>query len=114
MSNLPGCGGSQSSLRFPIPSCFGKWLNWSSSCVSNKVRVDIPVPGPGETLPKVTTTTICGTDVHILHGDYPVAPVRIVGHEPVGLSDEQVLMCPDIMSTGFGAPKAVASASATW
>lgn len=140
-----------------------------------------PVPeiGPGEVLLKVTTTTICGTDVHILKGEYPVAPGRIVGHEPVGviaelgpgvtgyqvgqrvivgaitpcgqchfcldgihsqcggkpiggwrfgntidgcqaeyvrvpnamanlapvpdgLTDEQVLMCPDIMSTGFG------------
>lgn len=139
----------------------------------------IPSVGPGDALIKVTTTTICGTDVHILKGEYPVAPGRIVGHEPVGviealgpgvtgyavgqrvivgaitpcgqchtcldghqaqcggkpiggwrfgntidgcqaeyvlvphamanlapvpdgLSDEQVLMCPDIMSTGFG------------
>jgi threonine dehydrogenase-like Zn-dependent dehydrogenase len=140
-----------------------------------------PVPeiGPGEALVKITTTTICGTDVHILQGEYPVEPGRIVGHEPVGviaelgpgvtgytigqrvivgaitpcgqcdscldghhsqcggkaiggwrfgntidgcqaeyvrvpfamanltpvpdgLTDEQVLMCPDIMSTGFG------------
>lgn len=140
-----------------------------------------PVPGIGPTdaLLRVTTTTICGTDVHILKGEYPVAPGRIVGHEPVGviaalgaavsgyqvgqrvitgaitpcgqcescldgqssqcggkaiggwklgntidgcqaeyvripdamanlalvpdaLTDEQVLMCPDIMSTGFG------------
>ncbi len=140
-----------------------------------------PVPqiGPTDALVRVTTTTICGTDVHILKGEYPVAPGRIVGHEPVGvvealgssvtglqvgqrvisgaitpcgqcescldgctsqcggraiggwklgntidgcqaelvripdamanlaaiphgLTDEQVLMCPDIMSTGFG------------
>lgn len=139
-----------------------------------------PVPeiGAGDALIRVTTTTICGTDVHILKGEYPVAPGRVVGHEPVGvvaalgaavtgyrvgqrvivgaitpcgqchacldgdraqcggtamggwrlgntidgcqaeyvrvphamanlaavpdgLSDEQVLMCPDIMSTGF-------------
>jgi alcohol dehydrogenase len=142
---------------------------------------DRPVPeiGPGDVLLRVTTTTICGTDVHILKGEYPVEPGRIVGHEPVGviaelgpgvtgyligqrvvvgavtpcgqcnscldaqwsqcggkamggwrlgntidgcqaeyvripnamanlapvpdhLTDEQVLMCPDIMSTGFG------------
>jgi len=138
-----------------------------------------PEVGPSDALMRVTTTTICGTDVHILKGEYPVAPGRIVGHEPVGvieelgsavfgykpgqrviagaitpcgqcspcleghlsqcggkamggwrfgntidgcqaeyvlvpnatanlapipdgLSDEQVLMCPDIMSTGFG------------
>lgn len=139
----------------------------------------VPTPGPGQALVKVTTTTICGTDIHILKGEYPVEPGRIIGHELVGtiaalgpgvtgytegqrviagaitpcgqchscldghqaqcmghaaggwrfgntidgcqaeyvvvpfamanlapvpdaLSDEQVLMCPDIMSTGFG------------
>jgi len=139
----------------------------------------IPKPGPGEALVRVTTTTICGTDVHILKGEYPVKPGLTVGHEPVGvveslgagvtgfqtgqrviagaitpcgqcsscldgchsqcggralggwrlgntidgcqaeyvvipdaaanlapipdgLTDEQVLLCPDIMSTGFG------------
>lgn len=139
----------------------------------------IPKVGAGEALVKITTTTICGTDVHILKGEYPVAAGLTVGHEPVGtiaelgagvtgyqlgqrviigaitpcgqcyscldgtqaqcggkaiggwrfgntidgcqaeyvlvphamanltpvpdeLSDEAVLMCPDIMSTGFG------------
>jgi alcohol dehydrogenase len=139
----------------------------------------VPKVGTGEALVRVTTTTICGTDVHILKGEYPVAGGLIVGHEPVGviadlgsgvtgyqigqrvvvgaitpcgqcnscldgyqaqcggkamggwqfgntidgcqaeylrvpnamanlapvpdeLTDEQVLMCPDIMSTGFG------------
>jgi alcohol dehydrogenase len=139
----------------------------------------VPDVGPGDALLRVTTTTICGTDVHILKGEYPVAPGLVVGHEPVGmiaalgpgvsgyrvgqrvivgaitpcgqcntcldgqqsqcggkamggwrlgntidgcqaeyvlvpdamanltpipdgLTDEQVLMCPDIMSTGFG------------
>ncbi len=139
----------------------------------------VPRPGPGEAQVRITTTTICGTDIHILKGEYPVERGRIVGHEPVGiiaelgvgvdgyqigqrvivgaitpcgqchsclggthsqcggkalggwrfgntidgcqaeyvrvpfaaanlapvpagLTDEQVLMCPDIMSTGFG------------
>ena len=139
----------------------------------------VPSVGPTDALVRVTLTTICGTDVHILKGEYPVDPGRIVGHEPVGviaalgsavvgyrvgqrvivgaitpcgqchtcleghlaqcggratggwrfgntidgcqaeyvlvpnaqanlavipdgLTDEQVLMCPDIMSTGFG------------
>ena len=130
----------------------------------------IPEVGPNDALIRVTTTTICGTDVHILKGEYPVAKGLTVGHEPVGviqqlgsavvgytegqrviagaicpsftsyacqdgapsqdgsyliaagmcghhgyrataqanlapipegLTDEQVLMCPDIMSTGF-------------
>ncbi|MCC6770474.1 MAG: alcohol dehydrogenase catalytic domain-containing protein [Gemmatimonadaceae bacterium] len=139
----------------------------------------IPAVGPNDALMRVTVTTICGTDVHILKGEYPVAAGLTVGHEPVGviaalgsavsgfklgqrviagaitpcgqchscldgtmsqcggkamggwrlgntidgcqaeyvlvpnaaanlatipddLTDEQVLMCPDIMSTGFG------------
>ncbi len=45
----------------------------------------IPSPGPGEALVRVTTTTICGTDVHILKGEYPVAKGLTVGHEPVGV-----------------------------
>lgn len=142
-------------------------------------RKPVPAAGPGEAVIKVTMTTICGTDVHILKGEYPVAEGLTIGHEPVGvvaelgagvtgykigqrvlagaitpcgqchtcldghgaqcgghaiggwrfgntidgcqaeyvkvphamanlapipdgLSDEQVLMCPDIMSTGFG------------
>jgi threonine dehydrogenase-like Zn-dependent dehydrogenase len=47
-------------------------------------EVPKPVPGPGQALMKVTLTTICGTDVHILKGEYPVKPGLIVGHEPVG------------------------------
>ena len=139
----------------------------------------IPQPGYGEALMRITTTTICGTDVHILKGEFPVKSGLTLGHEPVGviaalglgvtgysigerviagaitpcghchscldhhssqcggkamggwrfgntidgaqaeylivpdamvnlasipshLTDEQVLMCPDIMSTGFG------------
>jgi threonine dehydrogenase-like Zn-dependent dehydrogenase len=139
----------------------------------------IPRVGPTDALIRITTTTICGTDVHILKGEYPVKPGLTIGHEPVGviedvgaavsgytrgqrviagaitpcgqcgpcldgtqsqcggklmggwqfgntidgcqaeyvlvpnananlapipdaLTDEQVLMCPDIMSTGFG------------
>jgi threonine dehydrogenase-like Zn-dependent dehydrogenase len=51
---------------------------------------DKPVPeiGAGEALLRVTTTTICGTDVHILKGEYPVAKGLIVGHEPVGVIEK--------------------------
>jgi len=38
---------------------------------------------------RVTTTTICGTDLHILKGDLPaVTDGRILGHEGVGVIDE--------------------------
>ena len=55
------------------------------------IRVDVvprPHPGPGEAVVRVTLTTICGTDVHILKGEYPVRAGLIVGHEPVGVIDE--------------------------
>jgi threonine dehydrogenase-like Zn-dependent dehydrogenase len=45
----------------------------------------VPAVGPGEALVRVTTTTICGTDVHILKGEYPVKSGLIIGHEPVGI-----------------------------
>jgi alcohol dehydrogenase len=42
----------------------------------NRIVLDekpIPDVGPLDALIRVTTTTICGTDVHILKGEYPVA-----------------------------------------
>ncbi|HEY8943654.1 MAG TPA: alcohol dehydrogenase catalytic domain-containing protein [Polyangiaceae bacterium] len=54
----------------------------------NRISVrEVPKPeaGPGEALVRVTLTTICGTDVHILRGEYPVKSGLIVGHEPVGV-----------------------------
>jgi alcohol dehydrogenase len=45
----------------------------------------IPELGPTDALIRITTTTICGTDVHILKGEYPVAKGLTVGHEPVGV-----------------------------
>jgi threonine dehydrogenase-like Zn-dependent dehydrogenase len=51
-------------------------------------EVPRPEPGLGEALIKVTLTTICGTDVHILKGEYPVKEGLTVGHEPVGVVEE--------------------------
>lgn len=51
-------------------------------------EVERPRPGPGEAVIRVTLTTICGTDLHILRGEYPVKPGLIIGHEPVGVIDE--------------------------
>ncbi len=48
----------------------------------------IPDVGPLDALVRVTTTTICGTDVHILKGEYPVAKGLTVGHEPVGVIEK--------------------------
>ncbi len=51
---------------------------------------DKPIPdvGPNDALVRITTTTICGTDVHILKGEYPVAKGLTVGHEPVGVIEK--------------------------
>ena len=52
--------------------------------------VDKPIPdvGPNDALVKITTTTICGTDIHILKGEYPVKPGLTIGHEPVGIIEK--------------------------
>ena len=51
------------------------------------VLVDKPMPevGPLDALMRITTTTICGTDIHILKGEYPVERGLTIGHEPVGV-----------------------------
>ena len=51
-------------------------------------EVPQPVPDVGQALIRVTLTTICGTDVHILKAEYPVREGLIVGHEPVGVIEE--------------------------
>src|ERR1700736_1315589 len=48
----------------------------------------IPAVGPLDALMRITTTTICGTDVHILKGEYPVARGLTIGHEPVGIIEK--------------------------
>src|SRR6476660_2390897 len=49
---------------------------------------DVPDPAiqePTDAIVKIDTTTICGTDLHILKGDVPeVKPGTILGHEAVG------------------------------
>jgi 2-desacetyl-2-hydroxyethyl bacteriochlorophyllide A dehydrogenase len=57
----------------------------------NDIRVEeVPRPraGFGEVVIKITLTTICGTDLHILRGEYPVKPGLVIGHEPVGVISE--------------------------
>jgi alcohol dehydrogenase len=54
----------------------------------NRIAVEeVPRPTPqwGEAVIRITATTICGTDVHIVRGEYPVAPGLVLGHEPVGV-----------------------------
>ena len=57
-----------------------------------KVLEERPKPAitdPTDAIVKVTKTTICGTDLHILKGDVATcAPGRILGHEGVGVVEE--------------------------
>src|SRR6266571_601879 len=48
----------------------------------------IPRARAGEAVIRVTLTTICGTDLHILKGEYPVRDGLVIGHEPVGIIHE--------------------------
>ena len=51
-------------------------------------EVNRPRAGVGDAVIRVTLTTICGTDLHILRGEYPVKPGLVIGHEPVGVIHE--------------------------
>lgn len=57
-----------------------------------KAWKDVPDPTiqePRDAIVKIDSTTICGTDLHILKGDVPaVTPGRILGHEGVGTITE--------------------------
>jgi len=62
-------------------------------------EVRIPNPGFGEVVIQVTLTTICGTDLHIFRGEYPVKRGLIIGHEPVGRIHE---IGPGVTGYGVG------------
>lgn len=52
-------------------------------------RVKPTIANPTDAIVKMTKTTICGTDLHILKGDVPsCTPGRIIGHEGIGIIDE--------------------------
>jgi alcohol dehydrogenase len=47
------------------------------------------ITNPTDAIVKMTKTTICGTDLHILKGDLPSCkPGRIIGHEGIGIVEE--------------------------
>src|ERR1700685_4222550 len=47
------------------------------------------IQNPDDAIVRLTTSTICGTDLHILKGDLPaVTDGRILGHEGMGIVEE--------------------------
>src|SRR6202161_43170 len=52
-------------------------------------RPKLVIAAPPDAIVKITKTTICGTDLHILKGDVPSCqPGRILGHEGIGIVDK--------------------------
>ncbi len=52
-------------------------------------EVDKPtINDPNDVIVKVTTTTICGSDIHIIEGIIPTKPGFVLGHEYVGIIEE--------------------------
>jgi alcohol dehydrogenase len=65
-----------------------------------KAWEEVPDPvieNPTDAIVKVETTTICGTDLHILKGDVPaVTDGRILGHEGVGVVTQVGPECTNV------------------
>src|ERR1700689_5274381 len=73
--------GSSTSMKALVYHGPGKFA-WE-----NKPRPAIQ--NPGDAIVRVTTSTICGTDLHILKGDLPaVTDGRILGHEGIGIVEQ--------------------------
>jgi 2-desacetyl-2-hydroxyethyl bacteriochlorophyllide A dehydrogenase len=49
--------------------------------------VEVPEPGPGQVRIRIHASGICGTDIHVWHGQFPVELPIVPGHEPVGTID---------------------------
>jgi len=62
------------------------YLGPEKKALENRQKPEITAPT--DAIVKITKTTICGTDLHILKGDVPSCqPGRILGHEGVGIID---------------------------
>lgn len=61
---------------------------------------EVPSPGPGELRVEVEASGLCGTDLHIAAGEYPLArPGVTLGHEYAG---RVVEVGPDVEAFGVG------------
>ncbi|MFE7223916.1 zinc-binding dehydrogenase [Nocardioides sp. NPDC057577] len=57
---------------------------WRGGTEVTLETVDLPVPGPGETLVEIDLATVCGSDHHTVSGRRPGACPSVLGHEGVG------------------------------
>jgi L-iditol 2-dehydrogenase len=51
-------------------------------------EIDVPQPAADELLVRVEACGICGTDRHILHGEFPARPPVTLGHEFCGIVEQ--------------------------
>ncbi len=76
LSALPSLGSTMKAIRF-------------HGC--GDLRLDelaVADPKPGEVRLRPVAAGLCGTDAHILHGEFPAAPSVVLGHEVAGVVDE--------------------------
>jgi 2-desacetyl-2-hydroxyethyl bacteriochlorophyllide A dehydrogenase len=58
---------------------------WNGNPKIDLERREVPAPGPGELKLRVEASGLCGTDLHIASGEYPLArPGVVIGHEFAG------------------------------
>lgn len=59
---------------------------------SQKIEVkdvsDPQIKDPEDVIIKITSTAICGSDLHLYLGDFPLPKGYIIGHEPMGIVEE--------------------------
>jgi alcohol dehydrogenase len=78
---------ASSSLR-PVNAVMKALTYRANGTVAMSDRPKPIIQAPTDAIVKLTHTTICGTDLHILRGDVPTCEAgRILGHEGVGLVD---------------------------
>ena len=62
-------------------------------------EVPDPQPGPGQVRIRLHASGVCGTDIHIWHGELPLPLPIVLGHEPAGMVD---LTGPGVTSVKVG------------
>lgn len=60
--------------------------------VKNVVVKEVPdakIVKPDDMIVKITSTAICGSDLHLIHGMIPnLQENYVIGHEPMGIVEE--------------------------
>src|SRR4051812_10462320 len=73
---------------------------WHGSSDLQLERMAIPPLGPRDALVEVALCGVCGTDVHILDGEFPMYnPPRVLGHE---FSGTVRAIGPDVTAVAVG------------